>query len=227
MKIKVIGCASSMNEVKWLNPDMSFNCEFLDYSYHANPAKLHVKLQELINESQGYDQIIITYGRCSNAVIGLESPQVPLILPKTHDCIGLLLGSNERFTKIFRQNPGTYYFSQGWLDYGRNPYQEYLEYEDKYGQEKAKKLINTLYGRYKKAVLIITKGMKDVNFYLQKVRDIAKFFGWEVSEIEGDLNLLSSLISGKGQPDILFVKPGVKVTVELYTSESTDFQNKK
>lgn len=222
MKIKVIGCASSMNEVKWLNPDISSDCEFLDYSYHANPAKLHVKLQELINESQEYDQIIITFGRCSNAVMGLVSPQVPLILPKTHDCIGLLLGSNKVFTEIFRQNPGTYYFSQGWLDYGRNPYQEYLEYKDKYGLEKAKKLINNLYGQYKKAVLIITDGMKDVNFYRQKVKNIAKFFDWQVSEIEGDLNLLSSLISGKGQQDIVFVKPGIKVTAELYTNEGTD-----
>lgn len=208
-----------MNEVKWLNPENSLNYEFLDYLYHANPAKLHLKMQELINESQDYDQIIITFGRCSNAIIGLESPRVPIILPKTHDCIGLLLGSNERFEKIFRQNPGTYYFSQGWLDYGRNPYQEYLEYKEKYGLEKAKKLITNLYGRYKKAVLIITDGMKDVNFYRQKVRDIAKFFGWQVSEMEGDLNLLSSLINRQDHPDLLIVKPGSKITAELFNQQ--------
>lgn len=215
MRIKVIGCASTMNEVKGLLTGADINSQFLDYSYHANPRKLHQKLQEIIDCSQEYDLIILTYGRCSNAVLGLFSPEVPILLPSTHDCIGLMLGSNQRHMEMFRNNPATYYFSQGWLDYGRDPYAEYLEYQKKYGPEKAAQLIKTLYGRYRKAVLIVTEGMEKMEYYRQRVREIAQFFGWEVEEVYSDLTLLESLIKGcQGQGNI-YVPPGIKITEDL------------
>src|SRR5689334_22657086 len=115
MRIKLIGCASSQNEVICLGLLPGTECEFLDYSYHANPQKLHCKLQEIIDASQEFDLIILTYSRCSNSLLGLVSAKVPMIFPSTHDCIGLLLGSNERHIQTLKDNVGTYYFSQGWL----------------------------------------------------------------------------------------------------------------
>lgn len=219
MKVKLIGCQSTMNEVRWLGSEQEMECEFLDYSFHARPDNLHRKLQELIDQSQDYDLIILTYGRCSNSVVGLLSPRVPLLFPATHDCIGLMLGSNARHMEMFRENSRTYYFSQGWLDYGRTPYAEYLEYVDKFGEKKAKKLIDALYGRYQKAVLIITPGMKDIEGYREKVREIAGFFGWEVGEAEGELNLLNSVVHGVQAAETVYVEPGNSVTLDMLRGE--------
>lgn len=141
LKIKLIGCHSTMNEIYAQGLNQGMDCEFLDYSFHARPDKLHAKLQEIINESQDYELIILTYGRCSNSMVGLLSPHVPLLFPATHDCIGLMLGSTTRHMKLFKENSLTYYFSQGWLDYGRTPLAEYYEYEANYGEKKARKLI--------------------------------------------------------------------------------------
>ncbi|WP_206812535.1 DUF1638 domain-containing protein [Paradesulfitobacterium ferrireducens] len=219
MKLKLIGCQSTMNEVRWLGIDQEMDSEFLDYSFHARPDKLHRKLQELIDQSQDYDLIILTYGRCSNSVVGLVSPRVPLLFPATHDCIGLMLGSNARHMEMFRENSLTYYFSQGWLDYGRTPYAEYLEYVEQFGEKKAKKLIEALYGRYQKAVLIKTPGMRDLEGYRQQVKEIADFFGWKVGEIEGDLNLLNAVVRGKKAAETVYVEPGKPVTLEMLRSE--------
>jgi len=208
MKVKYIGCASSKNEVECLGIPKNTDYEFLDYSYHANPRKLHQKLKEIIDDSQDYDLIILGYGRCSNALIGLLSPKVPMIFPGTHDCLGLLLGSNEQYSKLVKQNFGTYFFSQGWLDYGRNPYEEYLEYKAQYGEKKARMLIDSLYGRYTKALLITTPGMKDLERYREKVKQIADFFGWSVEEVKGDMSLLASLITCNEGSGIVYIKPG-------------------
>jgi len=162
IKIKLIGCESTMNEVRSLGNPETMDYEFLDFNYHGKPDLLHVRLQEIINQSQEYDLIITTYSRCSNVVVGLLSQRVPLLMPRTHDCISLLLGSNERQLKLLKENPGTYYFSRGWLDNGRTPYAEYLEYVDRFGQERATDLIEMLYGSYNKAVLIVTLGTKDI-----------------------------------------------------------------
>jgi hypothetical protein len=215
MKIKLIGCDSTMNEVRSLEIAKTMDCEFLDFNYHGKPALLHVRLQEIIDQSQDYDLIIMTYSRCSNVVVGLRSQRVPLLMPRTHDCISLLLGSNERQLKLLKKNSGTYYFSRGWLDYGRTPYAEYLEYVDRYGREKAADLIKMLYGSYNKAVLIVTLGTKDIEIYREKVRIIADFFGWDVGEEAGDLHILTAVLNGRTGQDTVYVEPGKMITVNM------------
>lgn len=208
MKVRYIGCASSKNEVEWLHKQGLADYEFLDYSYHANPRKLREKLQEIIDNSQDYDLIILGYGRCSNSLVGLVSPNVPMIFPDTHDCFGLLLGSNEKYSKLVKESVGTYFFSQGWLDYGRNPYEEYLEYKARYGENKARMLMDSLYGRYNKALFIKTPGMRDVDHYRKRVKEIADFFGWSFKETQGDVTLLSSLLACDKAEGTIYIKPG-------------------
>jgi len=215
LRMKLIGCQSTMNEIQTQGLNQGMDSEFLDYSFHARPDKLHNKLQEIINESQDYDLIILTYGRCSNSMLGLISPQVPLLFPGTHDCIGLMLGSTTRHMELFKENSLTYYFSQGWLDYGRTPLAEYLEYEVKYGEKKALKLIKALYGSYRKAIFITTPGINDLERYRQKVQEIADFFNWEVREIEGDIRLLSSVVKGIKVPESIYVEAGQVITLEM------------
>ncbi|MDP4126892.1 MAG: DUF1638 domain-containing protein [Bacillota bacterium] len=215
MRVKLIGCHSTMNEVHAQGLDQGMDCEFLDYNFHARPDMLHDKIQEIINESQDYDLIILTYGRCSNSMLGLLSPHVPLLFPATHDCIGLMLGSKARHLELFSENSHIYYFSQGWLDYGRTPLEEYYEYEAKYGEKKARKLIKILYGSYQKAVFIITPGIKDPERYRQKMQEIADFFGWEVGEIEGDISLLTSVVKGIKAPESIYVEAGQVITLEI------------
>ncbi len=216
MKIKLIGCHSTMNEIKALKNDGLMDCEFLDFNYHALPVELHKKIQEIIDASQDYNLIVLTYGRCSNTLVDLVSPAVPMLIPTTHDCIGLLMGSNARYLELFCKNTRTYFFSQGWLDYGRTPYDEYLEYVEKYGEKKAGKIIQALYGHYNKAMLIKSVGMEMPDSYYGKLQKIADFFGWEIEEMEGDAGLLNALVRGEKLEDVVFIEPGQPVTLKHF-----------
>lgn len=213
MNAKLIGCPSTKKEIEYLGSSLCLDCEFLDFNLHAEPNKLRDELQKKIHENQHYDLIILTYSRCSDMIVGLASPTAPLLLPGTHDCISLLLGSDERRYKLSDRNPGSYYFSPGWLDYGRNPYEEYQEYVDRFGEKDANYLIQTLYGQYNEAVFIDTCDFTNKDTYLNKVKEIASFFGWRVSEVKGDLGLLKSLINGLITPAVIYVPPGKIVTL--------------
>ena len=42
----------------------------------------------------------------------------PLVLPRAHDCITLLMGSRTEFERYFQDHPGVYYRSTGWVERG-------------------------------------------------------------------------------------------------------------
>ena len=216
MKIKLIGCESTRKEVELLLKKEKIESIFLDFTYHGNPKKLKNKVQEIINKSQDYDCIILTYGRCSNALVGIVSPFVPLIFPGTHDCIGTLLGSNERHRKILEENKGAYYFSIGWLEYGRSPLQEYMDYEKRYGKKKAEDIIKSIYGAYNTGILITTNAMIEINLYRNKLKEIADFFHWKIKEIKGKENILFDLVNRNIRKNILYVKAGETITENLW-----------
>lgn len=219
MNIKLIGCASTMNEVHRLGLLENIDGEFFDFDLHARPKLLHVKIQEVIDRSQDYDLIVLTYSRCSNLLLNLVSPQVAMVFPNTHDCIGLLLGSNRRHHQLQTTDPAVYYFSQGWLDYAKTPYVEYLEYVEKFGENTARSLIDTIYGGYKKAVLIITPGMEDIPPYRKKMQVITDFFGWETEEVHGDMDLLTALFHYPDHPAVIKIPPGVTINEEHFAEQ--------
>lgn len=212
MKTKVISCISVKNEIESLALHGGVDCEYLDFSFHAFPDKAHDELQKRINSSQDYCKIVLTYGRCSTATAGLVSPAVPLVLPNVHDCIGLLIGGSARRQELACRNPAAYYFSPGWLEFGRTPYEEYREYEQKYGQDDAEYLIETLYGKYQEAIFIRTCVNENLTGYRQRVQEIAAFFHWTVSEVEGDLSLLQAVIACRHIPDVLHIAAGKPVS---------------
>lgn len=208
MRVKLIGCQSTKHEVLAIKCRFEVDYDFMDFSLHAFPDRLHAELQRKIDASQEYDLIILTYGRCSHVLSGLISRAVPLVHPAVHDCISLLLGSDSRRQGLEALNPAVYYFSQGWLEYGRDPYEEYIEYLDKYGKDDASYLIGTLYGRYHKAMFIRTRSREELTDYRQRVKIVADFFNWEIEEADGNLALLAAVINAEQHPDVIRVAPG-------------------
>ncbi|MDR3076348.1 MAG: DUF1638 domain-containing protein, partial [Synergistaceae bacterium] len=80
-------------------------------------AKMSEALQrqiELVDASK-YDAILMGYGLCSYGVRGLHA-DIPLVIPRAHDCITLLMGSKELYSEYFDNNPGTYFHSSGWIE---------------------------------------------------------------------------------------------------------------
>jgi len=68
--------------------------EVLDFGLHINPANLKRALQDAIDVAAGAaDTVILGYGLCSMAVIGLRANGCTLVIPRVDDCIALFLGS--------------------------------------------------------------------------------------------------------------------------------------
>ena len=118
--LKVIACEIAVRELCHIaatSPSI-VDFEFLTQGYHDTPAAGRVEIQKRIDAvpKGKFDAIVLGYGLCSNILTGLTTAHTPLIIPRAHDCITFFLGSKERYQEFFDANPGTYYYTSGWLE---------------------------------------------------------------------------------------------------------------
>jgi len=186
--------------------------------------KMCTKLQQKIDavDSEKYGAILLGYGLCNNGIRGLHS-KIPLVIPRAHDCITLLLGSKEKYEDYFTKNPGTFFMSVGWIerakDHLSNPESTtsqmgigtYEEYVEKYGREKAGYLMDVLNDElknYSKLVYIDTH-LGDFKHYKDKVKKDARKKGWEYEELDGSIELILNMMNGRwDELNYLVVQPG-------------------
>jgi hypothetical protein len=79
-------------------------------------------------------------------VVGLTSRRLPLVIPRGHDCVTLLIGSKERYREYFDTHRGIYWYSSGWIERTLQPGRERYEltrrhYMETYGEDNAEFLM--------------------------------------------------------------------------------------
>ena len=158
-------------------------------------------------------------------VVGVTSRRIPLIIPRSHDCITMLLGSRERYREIFdRYSGGIYWYSAGWIEQfktagrGYDEQAKYMEYVEKYGEENAEYLIEvekSWMQHYSCAALIQWPSLKEDRFE-QITREIAEKQELEYLCAEGEDTLLRKLVYGEWDNNFLRVEPGQSI---VYSSD--------
>jgi hypothetical protein len=216
---KVIACATVGEELKPLLPP-HVEYEALRFGLHLVPAQLRDAVQARIDASPGVDIIILGYGLCSNGVAGLRSQSARLVIPRMDDCIGVFLGSRAEYQRQFRQNPGTYYLTKGWIECGDTPLTEYEKMAAKYGEETALWLSKEVLKHYTRIALIDT-GQYDLDRYREYSRRVAELYDLRFEEIPGSTSLLEKLVAGDWDDEFVVVEPGQEVTPEMFLSSSS------
>ena len=118
MRIKCLSC-EALTRMVYLCAASSphlVDVELVRIGLHNEPINLRVLLQQKIDalSTKDFDAVVLAYGLCGQATLGLVARDIPLVLPRAHDCITLFLGSRARYQEQFEGNPGTYWYS---LDY--------------------------------------------------------------------------------------------------------------
>ena len=214
MKRVVIACQTVEKELRRVLPE-DVGLEVLEQGLHRTPQKLKESLQQAI-DSIDADEILLGYGLCGNGVVGLRSARARLVVPKVDDCIALLLGSFERYIEEFRREPGTYWFSAGWIEHGSDPYKEYLRSVEKWDEETARWVAGEMMKGYRRAVLIDTDAcpVDQLRSYSQ---NFAHFFDLAYREMEGGDGLLEALVTPAVRDSrFVVVEPGEEITAEMF-----------
>jgi hypothetical protein len=237
---KVIACEIALREICHVAAQARniVDLEFLTQGLHDHPNAGREEVQKRIDAVPAgkYTAILVGYGLCGNIVAGLKASHTPLVIPRGHDCITFFLGSKERYQQFSEDNPGSYYYTSGWLEClrrrggsaslldmrflpsraGLNTETEriYGEWVKKYGEEQAQYLMEVM-GQwtesYTRGVLIDFDFTKPLRLQ-QQVEQICQRRGWSFQRVPGDLQLLERWLNGEWDSEVfLVVQPGQAV----------------
>jgi hypothetical protein len=196
---------------------------------HNTPKLLRTTLQEQIDTIQPgeCDAVLLAYGICGTSTLGLTARHSPLVMPRTHDCIAIYLGSHGRYQQEFDAHPGTYWYSLDYMerlepgstvalgasniDVMDDVYEEYVE---KYGQDNADYLMEVMgeWGKHYERAVYIDMDSGDGAQFEQMARDQAERRGWLFERKQGNLRLMRMLVSGDWPEDeFLVIPPGYTI----------------
>jgi hypothetical protein len=199
----------------------------MEQGLHDEPDRLRTEVQKALDntldiQGRAYDASLLGYGLCSNGIVGL-SAKIPIIVPRGHDCITLLLGSKDKYKEYFDSHRGVYWYSPGWIESGKQPskerYEKLLEeYKEKYGEDNAQYLMEVEQSWIKEYswATFIDWGLTDSSEYKNYTKSCAEFLHWKYEELRGSPDLMQKLIDGDWNEDeFLVVKPGQKIGEDL------------
>ncbi len=228
MKLRLIGCQVFLRELYMLcaQSPHSVQIQWMPTELHTNPQRdlrkaLQAQIDAIEEEVQAgkcrCDAILLAYGLCSMGTVGIKARSIPIVIPRVHDCITLLIGSYEKYRALFdERSGGIYWYSPGWIEQFAKPgrgYDEqakYMEYVEKYGEDNAQYLIEVEKGwmqHYSLAALIEWDGLASDRFD-EFTRRIAEEQNLEYLRMKGESTLLKKLVDGQWDENFMRIEPG-------------------
>ena len=219
----LIICETLYPEISEKIPPHISKVEVIEYRYHLYPEKLNAKLISVVKDldkQNSWDQILLGFGLCSNAVIGIKSLKSRIVVPKADDCIALFLGSIEAYRAELSKEPGTYYLTKGWIECGGdglavlNRQHEWTRHLD---EKTAEWFAHEMCKNYTRLALIETGGY-DVNNYIDHANKVANTFKLRFEIMQGTLDYLIKLVNGPWDQSFVVVEPGYEITKEMFNN---------
>ena len=227
MRFKAIFCQVLTREMQAVLPRSphSIDVDVQPMGLHDLGTAMRPHLQTRIDaaDAGGYDAILLGYGLCGHGTEGLRAGKTPCVLPRAHDCIGVLMGSRHLYQSWFEAHPGTYYRSPGWVEFSssqslqpasaKNVFDRLSRDElvEQFGEDDGAYLFEqfSAYRRKYSGLTYISTGVEGEEPFRRRAQAEAECAKWAYEEFPGSLDLLQRLVNGDWNPaDFLVVPPG-------------------
>ena len=236
MRIHILACRILTRELSYLasQSDNQVDITWVARGLHNKPDNLRGHLIKTLDDlyrqladgelERRPDYIVLGYGLCSNAVVGVQCRDIPIVVPRTDDCIALFMGSQQRYLSEFHQVSGAYWLNSGWIEQSARLIngddmrrRRWLEYAEKFGEDNADYLIEieSSWEKNYSTLGYIHSSVYDTQKNLQAARKEADEKGWTLKEVDDNLRLLRMMVNGDwNDTEFLILKPGERIAAD-------------
>jgi len=217
--IKLIACETIIKEMSHLLPK-DLEIYTIASGLHLHPEKLKVHLQDMIDEITAESEIIILgFGLCSMAAVGLKADDSTLVIPRVDDCIALFLGSQDEYKNQRKKEPGTYYLSKGWIEGGVTLTEEFGYTEERLGKRAAGIVMKRMLANYTRLAYIYM-GKKDQEKFREYSKKEANKLGLRYDEIKGTMRLIEKMLHGPWDEEFVVAPPGQTIQLKDFEKKA-------
>lgn len=233
MHIHIVACRILSRELNYLASQSANHVDitWVGRGLHNTPEQLRRHLRDTVDDIYGQlerkelehrpDYIVLGYGLCSNGVAGVRCRDIPIVVPRTDDCIALFMGSQERYLREFSEVNGAYWLNSDWIEQSIRLFdsedlrrRKWMEYAEKFGEDNADYLleIESSWVSNYSTLGYIHSSVYDSPENLARARMEAEKNNWKMREINDDLRLLRMMVDGTwNDREFLILKPGERI----------------
>lgn len=208
----VYSCQTLKNELLLTAKEVGFDGEvhFLDVALHSNPQKMHEVLQQHIDNNKNTDEILICVSGCGKSTLGLKATTADLIIPRTMDCIDVLLSGSG-----IERPQGAIFMTKSWMEFSKNSTICYEKMIKEKGFDEAARILKKLYNGFNEFYIIDT-GTYDTKAVEDYIKPLVEILDGKIMYLPGKYGVLKKMLSGKYDKDIIHIQKGGSVDISEF-----------
>ncbi len=177
------------------------------------PARLHSDMKDILpylqnildNIANDVDRVVLLLTGCGGSTKGLVFRQGELIIPKTHDCLDILLSQNED-CQIKNRDPKGIYMTGSWYEYHMKTLLNADAQVGKLGYDRAKELLRGIFKSFNQFYIIDT-GCFAIDQVKQGLKTLVEMLEGEIHIAKGEYGFLKKIAKNEITPDLFHILP--------------------
>lgn len=211
-KRKIYSCITLQKELEKTIAKIGFAGEvnYLSPALHSDPKKMHETLQKLINENTDAAEIIICVSGCGKATCDLQATTCKLAVPRTMDCIDVLLTGSG-----IKRPDGAIFITKSWMNFMKKSTIDYRKLVQERGREAAEDFLKKLYHGFNDFYIIDT-GTYDLQEVEEYIMPLVKLLDGKLTRLVGEYKVLEKLVSGNYDDSVIVVPRGGTLSIHEF-----------
>lgn len=196
MRTTILSCRTLEPEVRLAMKKCgcTLKLSVLQENNHDVPHLLRQNIQEELDKITDTDRVLMAFATCGGAMVGLRTGDFELVIPRLDDCLSLLMGSVERRKAVLEGGFGMF-VTESWMNHEKNTAAELERIQQKYSPERARKVIEIMYGNFD-SLNVIDTGAYDVHTILPRTQALAQRLNLKHRVVMGTTSYLEMLLQG-------------------------------
>lgn len=203
-KSVIISCRTLANELLLALRECASDAPvyFLPEGLHNSPPKLHEYLQNLLDSLDNVERVLLCVSGCGGGTRGLAARNAELVIPKTADCLDILLSGSG-----CERPAGAIFLTESWMRFMQKSVIDRQTMIDKLGREEAEAALRRIYKGFTRFCIIDT-GAYDTAPVAEYISPLVRLLGGTLEYLPGRFELLRKLAAGNINEDFYVIPKG-------------------